>query len=96
MLGRMPQFDAATQPERVPWVHLYRGAPAVRHWSTHQATIEDWTLCGIRRELRRLDRVPTIATGEASQVTCEYCLDLMGPKSWERAKEAREPLRGTG
>lgn len=59
-------------------VHLFRGAPAVRHWSKHQETIKDWTLCGIHHPGRRhsVANAPS-ATEDASLVSCRYCLLLM-------------------
>jgi hypothetical protein len=86
-MPRIP-FTRDNQPARreppLPVVHLYRGAPAVRMWSMHTATIESWTLCGIKRNLKAKTGGPSPATEDASQVTCEYCLDLMQPKSYDR------------
>lgn len=61
-------------------MHLFRGAPAVRSWSKHQQTVEEWTLCGIRRgtaKFVRRDAAP--ATEEAALVSCRYCRMLMRP-----------------
>lgn len=60
--------------------HLYRGAPAVRSWSQHQRTNEEWTLCGIDRRmaLEGAQRAE-FCTEDASLVVCPRCLELMRP-----------------
>lgn len=67
-------------------VHLFRGAPCVRSWSKHQATVEGWTLCGIPR---KNPARPVQATEEVSGVSCPYCLDLMGAAAQRSAQAAR-------
>jgi hypothetical protein len=77
-------------------MHLYRGAPAVRSWSKYQETVEDWTLCGIRRQKRRDGLLhPRQCTENAFQVSCPYCLDLMRPsaKNQRVRKSAASPFR---
>ena len=59
-------------------IHLLRGAPPVRSWSKYQTTIEDWTLCGIRRKPSGYgggELAP--ATEDATEVTCRFCAMLM-------------------
>jgi hypothetical protein len=68
-------------------VHLFRGAPGVRSWSKYQATVEDWTLCGIDRRLTaRPGREAASCVEDPSLVSCPYCLDLM-------AATARKPVK---
>jgi hypothetical protein len=60
-------------------VHLFRGALCVHSWSKYQATVEDWTLCGInRRVVNGPGRERADCVEEPSQVSCRHCLDLMG------------------
>jgi hypothetical protein len=66
----------------VNWVHLYRGAPAVRSWSRYQLTDPRWTLCGIDYGTERV-RVRH-ATEDPRQVTCTYCNQLLQPASYDR------------
>lgn len=68
-------------------VHLYRGAPAVRSWSKYQHTIDDWTLCGIKRKLRGLGRGVTECTEEAGAVSCPFCLLVMQSSPSVHAKK---------
>jgi len=65
-------------PPRKAWVHLFRGAPAVRSWSRYKTTVKEWTLCGIRRQDASYSRgAGRHCVEEASQVSCPYCRDLM-------------------
>lgn len=70
-----------------PKVHLFRGALSVRSWSKYQETVEEWTLCGINRQIGRgAKRERAGCTEDPSQVSCPYCLVLMRPS----AKSAAE------
>jgi hypothetical protein len=79
--------------------HLYRGAPSVRGWSKYQATVEGWTLCGIKRKKAGSGRTSgEQCTEDASLVNCPYCRQLMRPTRAEIArakvkKAAPEELR---
>lgn len=61
--------------------HLYRGAPIVRSWSKYQATVKDWTLCGVRRTANRATRELAECTEDALLVDCQHCLQLMQPSA---------------
>lgn len=72
------KFSATNRPQ--PIVHLYRGAPAVRSWSKHKATVYEWALCGIKRQKGKAGAFyGAECTEEASQVSCPHCKQLMGP-----------------
>src|SRR5262245_32506845 len=73
-------------------VHLHRGAPSVRGWSKYQITDQTRTLCGIQRALNPERRFkPSKGTSEPSEVTCQFCLSLMQPASYDdkHARAAR-------
>lgn len=73
-------------------IHLFRGAPAVRSWSKYRETIREWTLCGIRRA-GGSEETPT--TEYAHDVTCRYCLKLMGATA-KRGTSRQERASGAG
>lgn len=78
----MRTLDAANAArlQKAPDVHLFRGAPAVRSWSKYQEIVEDWTLCGIKRGRADTPRAAGHhCTDKASLVTCQHCLQLIGP-----------------
>jgi hypothetical protein len=71
---------AARKPQHPARIHLFRGVPAVRSWSKHQRTVEDWTLCGIRRGMGREGGfVNENSVEDASLVSCPHCVELMHP-----------------
>jgi hypothetical protein len=77
----------AARAAKGPVVHLFRGAPAVRSWSTHQETIEGWTLCGIDRQLSAgPQRHRAECVEDPSLVSCPYCVELMHPTACVLAK----------
>ena len=51
------------------FVHLYRGAPAVREWSIYQRTDKKKTLCGLNPKFE--------GTEDPAEVTCEFCNYLL-------------------
>jgi len=57
-------------------LYRYRGAPAVHSWSKYQATVKEWSLCGIRQSKAEQ---PPRATEDADRVNCPYCRRLMQP-----------------
>lgn len=67
-------------------VHLFRGAPCVRSWSPHRATVPDWTLCGIRQDEVRGDLQ---AVEDPDEVSCPFCRKLMAPEPRSGRKEMR-------
>ena len=67
-------------------MHLYRGAPAVGHWSRYQGTIEKWSLCGV------YDAGNLTGTEDPSAVNCAHCLRLM-EASPRKHSSATEPTR---
>lgn len=56
---------------RPSYLHLYRGAPAVRAWSKYQETVTAWTLCGVRGDRE------TSATEDAGAADCPFCKILL-------------------
>jgi hypothetical protein len=67
-------------------MHLFRGAPSVRGWSKYQETVQEWTLCGIRRIARGDDKRRVATTEDPSVVSCPFCQDLMKPTKAELAR----------
>ena len=65
--------------------HLYRGAPAVRSWSKYQATVKEWSLCGIHHKGRKSD---LRATEDPARVNCPYCRQLIEPGARSAAKRS--------
>lgn len=76
-----------TDKPPIATTHLYRGAPAVRGWSKYQATVKEWTLCGIRRRPNPRTKRLTAATEDTPAVNCPFCRQLMQPGA--RAKAGR-------
>ena len=78
-------------PDRSPSpdIHLLRGAPPVRPWSKYQRTVPEWTLCGIRRFLKRrkIPNAPHV-TEIASEATCRFCKILTGFPAKKRTRVA--------
>lgn len=87
---RPRQLDRPAGP---PKIHLFRGAPAVRDWSKHQATVQEWTLCGVDRTDGKSGR-PCVE--DAAEVTCPYCLDLMRPSQYRRQGIPSKPESSAG
>jgi hypothetical protein len=67
--------------EKRALLHLFRGAPCVRSWSTYQTTVEEWTLCGVHRSIHARSQLDKLAQSveDPSLVSCPQCLQLMRP-----------------
>ncbi len=74
-MTRQERGKMLSEIPRDPVIHLYRGSPYVRVWSKYQATDPSWSLCGIPRNRKKHDLG---CVEEHSQVSCGYCLQLMG------------------
>lgn len=69
---------AKAREARVPILHLYRGAPAVRAWSKYQTTDTRHTLCGIPIKARRSEaETDTRAIDRTDLVNCTFCKQLL-------------------
>lgn len=79
-------------PAETGRTHLFRGAPCVRSWSKYQETVQEWTLCGIRRKAVAGEKTGVGATEDPGKVLCPHCLELMKPTKRELARARKKAV----